>query len=61
MNHEILELIKAVKTSSKPVQEVIDSFFDGVDWSPLLDEYRKMSAAEKRLLIAKLTTERKSK
>jgi hypothetical protein len=59
MSEEIKELIKAVKQSSNPVQEVIDNFFKDVTWSPLLDEIRRMSAAEKRLLIAKLTTERK--
>jgi hypothetical protein len=60
MNHEIQQLIEQVKTNvSKPVQEVVDDFFGQIVWSPLKDEYSRMTKAEKRFLIAKLTTERK--
>jgi hypothetical protein len=59
MNDEILELIELVKQSSKPVQEVVDSYFDSIVWSMLKDEYSRMNTVEKRFLIAKLTTERK--
>ena len=60
MNHEIQELITLVKTNkSKSVQSVVDSFFADIHWSPLKDEYDRMTPAEKRFLIAKLTTERK--
>ncbi len=61
MNDEIQELIKAVKTSSKPVQEVVDNFFAQIGWSLLKAEYEKMNATERAFLIAKLTTERKTK
>jgi hypothetical protein len=50
-----------VKKSSKPIPEVIDTFFEGVSWSPLLEEWNRFSAAEKRLLVAKLECERKRK
>jgi hypothetical protein len=60
MNHEIQELITLVKTNkSKSVQEVVDSFFAEIIWSPLKDEYDRMNDVEKQFLIAKLTTERK--
>jgi hypothetical protein len=61
MNHEILELINLVKTTTKPVQEVVDEYFNGIEWSMLKDEFSKMTKAEKRFLIAKLTSERKVK
>jgi hypothetical protein len=61
MNHEIQELITLVKTNkSKSVQECVDSFFANIEWSLLKDEYNRMTDVEKRFLIAKLQTERKS-
>jgi hypothetical protein len=60
MNHEIEQLIELVKTQkSTPVQTVVDNFFADITWSPLKDEYDRMTDVEKRFLIAKLTTERK--
>jgi hypothetical protein len=62
MNHEIQQLIELVKTNkSVPVQTVVENFFADIVWSPLKDEYDRMTTAEKRFLIAKLTTERKTK
>jgi hypothetical protein len=59
MNHEIQQLIELVKSSSKPVQEVVENFFQDIEWSLLKDEWLRMNATERRFLIAKLTTERK--
>jgi len=60
MNHEIQQLIELVKTNkSKPVQEVVENFFQSIVWSPLKAEYDRMNDVERRFLIAKLTTERK--
>lgn len=60
MNAEIQELIRLVKTQqSKSVQTVLDEYFASVTWSLLKDEYERMTKAEKRLLIAKLNSERK--
>jgi hypothetical protein len=60
MNHEIQQLIELVKTNkSIPVQTVVENFFADIGWSLLKDEYDRMTPAEKRFLIAKLTTERK--
>lgn len=59
MNHEIQQLIELVRSSSKPVQEVVDNFFQDIEWSLLKDEYSRMNAVERQFLIAKLTTERK--
>lgn len=58
MNHEIAELIAIIKASQEPVQSVLDRYMDSIEFSALKAEYVRMSATEKRFLIAKLTTER---
>lgn len=61
MNNEIQQLITLVKTDvSKSVQECVDCFFASIVWSPLKDEYNRMTTVEKQFLITKLTAERKN-
>ncbi len=59
MNHEIQELIDLVKTTTEPVQTVVERFFSEIEWSLLKDEWNRMNKTERRFLIAKLSTERK--
>lgn len=60
MNAEIKHLIELVKANeSKTVQMIVDEYFASITWSLLKAEYERMSAPEKRFLIAKLNTERK--
>jgi hypothetical protein len=62
MTTELKQLISTVKTFNKvPVQEVVDSYFADIVWSPLKDEWNRMNATERQMLIAKLNHERKSK
>jgi hypothetical protein len=58
MNADMKELIDAVKQSSKPVEEVVDTFFANIGWSLLKQEYDSMTSVQRRLLISTLTTER---
>ena len=59
MNNELKHLIQLVKTSSEPVQSVVDAYFKEVIWSSLKAEWNQMSRNQKAHLINKLTKERK--
>ncbi len=59
MNHELNELINRIKTSNKPVQEVVDEFFQEIVWSALKAEFERLTDEEKLSLITKLGKERK--
>jgi hypothetical protein len=59
VNAELLELIALVKTSTSPVQEVVQSYFDSFEFSVLKAEWTEMNVVERQMLIAKLSHERK--
>ena len=61
VNAELLELIELVKTSPKPVQEVVEDYFSEIVFSVLKQEWLQMQPAERQMLIAKLTHERKKR
>jgi len=52
-------LIELIKTSSLPVQTVVQGYMDSVVYSLLKTEYEAMSPKQKRALITKLSKERK--
>ena len=57
--NELNDLISLVKSSSKPVQELVDEYFSNIIWSILKSEYDQMTTQQKRQLIKKLEGERK--
>jgi hypothetical protein len=59
VNDELKQLIEQVKTSQESVQTVVNKYFQETGWSMLKDEFKKLSAKEKRLFYTKLKMERK--
>lgn len=61
MNEEMKILIELVRNSVRPVQEIVDQYFEQVVFSNLKQEWMTMSKKQKTLVVKKLATERKVK